>query len=228
MTLPLARYVARSGQGPQAIVVAAVVLSTLALARPARAQLAAEPTWGFRGFVDVAPQTFLAHDTFKAVFDDDWGTFVGAGGQLRWKNLIFEVAASHWESLGQRVFVSGGEVFRLGIPTEITVNPLDFTGAYRFKRYWRVRPYAGGGFGRQQYKETSRFSEAAENVKSTTNSYLVLGGAEIPLWRWIAGAVEVRYRGVPDAIGEGGVSKEFGENNLGGTSFRFRILVIGR
>ena len=194
----------------------------------AQAQFATEPAWGFRGFVDIAPQTFLAHDTFDAIFEHDWGTFIGGGGQVRWKNLLFEVAASRFEDTGQRVFVSGGEVFRLGIQTTVSLVPVEFTGAYRFKRLWRFRPYAGGGFGRQQYKETSEFADASENVKSTTNSYHIVGGAEIGLWRWIAAAAEVRYRGVPDAIGDAGVSREFGEDNLGGTSIRFRILVIGR
>jgi opacity protein-like surface antigen len=202
---------------------------TLGVAQSAEArQFAAEPAWGFRGFVDFAPQAFVAHDTFDAIFDHHWGTFIGGGGQVRWKNLLFEASASHFDDSGQRVFVSGDEVFKLGIPTKVTIVPLEFTGAYRFRRVWRLRPYAGGGFGRQSYKETSDFADASENVKSTTNSYHVVGGAEIGIWRWIAAGAEVRYRGVPDAIGEGGASREFGEDNLGGTSFRVRILVIPR
>ena len=48
------------------------------------------------------------------------------------------------------------------------------------------------------------------------------------IWRWIGAGADVRYRAVRDAIGEGGVSKEYGEDDLGGTSVRIRIIVIGR
>ena len=91
-----------------------------------------------------------------------------------------------------------------------------------------VAPLRGGGFGRQRYKETSQFADPSENVTRSDASYYVVGGAEIPIWRWFAAGAEVRYRTVRDAIGEDGVSKEFGETDLGGTSVRFRIIVIGR
>lgn len=196
---------------------------------PAAAQTRArEKTFGYRALFDVGTHVFTASDTFNTILETDRGTFVGGGAQARWKNLVFEVTGSRFRDTGERVFMSGGDVFRLGIPTTITMRPVEFTAAYRLPRVWRFRPYAGGGFGKQRYKETSQFAEASENVSRTDTSYHVVGGAELPIWRWIAVGTEVRYRAVRDAIGEGGVSKEYGESDLGGTSLRFRVIVVGR
>ena len=187
-----------------------------------------EPSFGVRGVVEVGPQIFTASRTFNAVMGTEWGTFFGGGGQARWKNLLFEVTASQFKKTGERVFVSGGELFPLGIPTTITLRPIEFTAAYRLPAVWRFRPYAGGGFGTQRYKETSAFATAEENVERSDRSYHVVGGGEFRIWRWIGAGAEVRYRAVRDAIGDGGVSKEYGETDLGGTSVLVRVIVIGR
>jgi hypothetical protein len=76
-----------------------------------------------------------------------------------------------------------------------------------------------------QYKEESPFAEAGDNVSESFTSYHVLGGVDIPLSGWLGTGVEVNYRWVPDALGEGGVSKEFGDTDLGGFTFRARITV---
>lgn len=210
------------------VLTAAVALSVVVVS-PAHAQPAPrEKTFGYRALFDVGSHVFTASDTFKTVLETDRGTFLGGGGQARWKNLLFEVTASNFEDRGERVFVTGGEVFRLGIPTTISMRPIEFTAAYRLPRVWRFRPYAGGGLGRQRYKEVSDFAGLSENVERSDRSYHVVGGAEIRLWRFIAAGTEVRYRAVRDAIGEGGVSKEFGDTDLGGTSVRLRIIVVGR
>lgn len=202
------------------------VMLTVLAAAPAQAQQpAASRRFGVHGFVELDRQAFTASDTFEAILDDTWGTFAGGGGRFRWRSLVFDVSVSRFRSTGERVFLTGGELFRLGIPTTITITPIEFTGAYRFRRFWRLVPYAGGGVGRQSYKETSRFAESDENVRATDTSYHVVGGAEVPVWRWIAAAVELRYRTVPDAIGKGGVSREYREDDLGGTSVRVKLLV---
>lgn len=211
--------------------VAAVTAAVLWLGpvAPADAQTRArEKRFGYRALLDAGSHVFTASDTFNTILETDRGTFLGGGAQARWKNLVFEVTGSRFRDTGERVFLFNGEVFRLGIPTTIEIKPIEFTTAYRLPRVWRFRPYAGGGFGKQRYRETSRFADAAENVSRTDTSYHVVGGAEIPIWRWFALGSEVRYRAVRDAIGEGGVSKEFGESDLGGTSVRLRIIVVAR
>lgn len=187
-----------------------------------------DPSVGVRGFVATSSQTFAAADAFTAVFGDDHGIFMGGGGQFRWKHILLEVSASRFTRSGERVFVSDGQVFGLGIPTAVKITPIEFTGAWRFGAVWRLRPYAGAGFGVQRYKESSQFAAASEDITRVDRSYHVGGGAEMPLWRWIAVSGEVRHRTVPGAIGEGGASRDYGERDLGGTSVTFRVLVIAR
>lgn len=210
----------------RAAVTLLALIASMSLADPAAAQ--GEPRFGVRGLIEVGPQNFAARQTFDAILGTTWGTFVGGGGQARWKNLLFEVTASQFKKTGERVFIAGGELFPLGIPTTITLRPIEFTAAYRLPGLWGFRPYAGGGFGKQRYKETSSFAASEENVARTDTSYHVVAGAERRIWRWFGAGAEVRYRAVRDAIGDGGVSKEYGESDLGGTSVRVRVIVIGR
>ena len=65
------------------------------------------------------------------------------------------------------------------------------------------------------------------SVEDRFSGYHLLGGAEYRIRRWIALGGDVTWATVPDAIGEGGVSAQFDETNLGGTSIRFKI-TIGR
>jgi opacity protein-like surface antigen len=209
------------------VVALLTLIGSLSGFRAALAQ-GSEPRFGVRGVIDAGPQIFAAPDTFNAILGTEWGTFVGGGGQARWKNLLVEITASQFKATGQRVFLVNGELFRLGIPTTITIRPLELTAAYRLPALWLFRPYAGGGLGKQRYKETSSFAEPSENVTRSDTSYHVVGGAEVRIWRWIGAGGEVRYRAVRDALGGGGVSKEYGERDLGGTSLRLRIIIIGR
>ena len=77
------------------------------------------------------------------------------------------------------------------------------------------------------YKETSSFSTPAEDVDERFNGYHVIGGVEYKVLRWLGLAGEAAWTTIPDAIGTGGASKEFGDTDLGGTSFRAKI-TIGR
>ena len=88
-----------------------------------------------------------------------------------------------------------------------------------------MTPYLGGGVGRVSYSETGDFSTAGDNVSDSHTSYHLFGGVEAPLWKWLGVNVEGFYRWVPDALGENGVSAEFGENDLGGPAFRVKFTV---
>jgi opacity protein-like surface antigen len=205
-----------------ALLVTALAVSTV----PAEAQgVRSRRQIGFAGFAQVDRQTFTAKDTFDAIMRDTRGTFPGGGGQFRWRQLVFEVSGSQYKRTGERVFVVNREVFRLGIPTTVTMTPVEVVVAYRLPRLWRVVPYGGGGAVRQSHKETSKFAAAAEDVKDSHTGYLVVGGGEVNIWRWFSVAVEARYRSLADAIGQGGVAKEFGEDDLGGSAIRIKFIV---
>ncbi len=90
---------------------------------------------------------------------------------------------------------------------------------------FRMTPYVGGGIGRVNYHEIADFAEAGENVSESYSSYHLFLGIEAPLWKWIGVNVEGRYRWVPDALGEDGISAEYGEEDLGGPAFLVKFTV---
>jgi outer membrane protein W len=90
-----------------------------------------------------------------------------------------------------------------------------------------VRPYVSAGVGSYAYKETSSFSEAGDDVDTRHAGYVVNGGAEFRLHRWLGLGVDAQYSHVPGILGTGGVSQQAGESDLGGVAARFK-LIIGR
>ncbi len=207
---------------------------TLAVVTPAAAQVrrpAPPPprnTIGVRGFGMVGNMTFTAQDSFDTVLDTHSGLIFGGGGQvlLPW-NVYVEIGAWRFKEDGERVFIGANdEIFKLGVPVEISVTPIEVTGGYRFTQIARrFVPYAGAGFSSYRYQETSEHAEASENVDERFGGFHVLGGGEYQITRWLAAGGEVAWSSVADAIGEGGVSAHFNEDNLGGTSIRLKISV---
>lgn len=227
---------------PQLVrVVVLAAAGWLATSMPAAAQTrpraAAPPrprpasTFSVRGFLDIGSTTFTASQSFEAVLGKASGPLFGGGGEVRLpRNLFASVRGSRFSAEGQRVFVSGGQTFPLGIATTVSVTPIELTGGYRLvRRRWRVVPYAGGGVGWHRYRETSDFAGPSEDVSLTATGYHVVGGAEVPVLRWIAAAVEAQWSRVPDAIGgdRNGVAQAFGESDLGGFTARVKV-VVGR
>ena len=183
-----------------------------------------------RGFGDVGWTTFAAEKSFTAVLGSDSGRVFGGGVEaVLPQNVFVNLRASRFREVGQRVFLFDGEQFGLGIPTTITVTPLELTGGYRFDFGWRLVPYGGAGLGQHRYEETSQFAEADENVSERFTGYHVVAGAEFRLAPWIGAATEAQWATVPDALGDdpNSVSHEFDESDLGGLTFRLKV-VVGR
>jgi hypothetical protein len=189
--------------------------------------------FGYGGVLNLA-----ATQSFDAILGESSGPVVGGGGQVAilkgpLRNVFFQVDASQFEETGERVFVSGGEVFKLGIPQTLTLRPLEFTAGYRYEVVRRGAdgrphaapfvPYAGGGVGIVQFEEHSDFAVTGEDVDERFTSYHVLGGLDVPVWGGLGVGVEAHYRWVPDGLGTGGVSREFNETNLGGATFRVKV-----
>jgi opacity protein-like surface antigen len=213
---------------------------TLLIATSAQAQVRRQPlpparpqkqTLQIRGFFDVGGTTFTASDSFTTVLGSASGPVIGGGGGVVLPSNIFvNVRASRFRQQGRRVFVLDREVFDLGIENTVTVTPVELTGGYRFRfGRGRVLPYAGGGVGWYRYQETDEFAEAADEVDERFTGYHVMGGVDIPILKWLGAAAEVEWARVPDALGQNpnSVSAAFGETDLGGTTFRVKV-VIGR
>jgi hypothetical protein len=87
----------------------------------------------------------------------------------------------------------------------------------------RFSVYGGGGPVFLKYSEESDFAVAGENVNTSFTGFVFYGGLSVDLTKLLYANGEVGFRTVPDAIGAGGLSAVFGENNLGG--FVLRALV---
>ena len=183
-----------------------------------------------RGFGDAGVTVFSATQSFKAILGRPSGPLFGGGLEVDLpKHLFVSVAASRFRQVGHRVFVSEGEVFALSDPATITITPLEINAGYRVTQLRGLVPYGGGGAGWYRYQETSAHSSGADDVLETFKGYQVLGGAEVPLGKWLAAAAEAQFASVPKALGNDstGVSSVYNEHNLGGFTFRVKVL-IGR
>jgi hypothetical protein len=172
----------------------------------------------------------LASSTFDAVLGAGNGTEFGGGLSLTDGPGYLEIGARRFAKDGERVFVTDTrEVFRLGIPARVTMTPLEITAGWRFQPWFgrRLRPHVGAGYTRLRYEESGDFAEDGDDVKAWFNGFHVVGGGEFRLHRFVGLTAEVAWTSIANAIGEGGASKAFDEDNLGGTSARLR-LVLGR
>jgi hypothetical protein len=195
-----------------------------AVALPASAQAQDSPAIALRPVFMFAGQNFTASKTFDAVFGKTFQPFWGGGLSVAFrKGLFVDVTASRFKKVGERAFFFEGQGYPLDIPLTVTVTPLEVTAGIRFSATPTVFPYAGGGVGSYRYQESSSFDDSEFEKRHV--GYLVVGGVEFRVSRWVGISGDVQYTHVTGIIGSGGVSKEAGETDLGGTAGRFRIIV---
>jgi opacity protein-like surface antigen len=183
------------------------------------------------GFADLGVTVFTAKESFKAVLGSSTGiVFGGGGGVVLPQQFFVDVRASRFKKDGTRVVAADGQTFDLGIANTITITPLEVTGGFRFGRPRdSLRPYAGGGISWYKYEESDAFATSSEAASETFTGFHLLGGAEFRVHKYFGVAGEAEWARVPDALGQqpGSVATAFGETDLGGTTFRVK-LVIGR
>jgi len=213
---------------------AAAILTGVAGAQTTRrgtASPSARGTFSLRGFGDAGLEMFQAADSFKTVFGTSTGILVGGGVDVLAPRGVFaQVRASRFRRTGARAFVFNGQVFALGVPDTVSIIPIEFTGGYRLRGHgWPLVPFVGGGVGRHRYVETSPGADRAESASQTFTGYHVLGGVELPIWRWLGAVGEVQWTSVPNALGTdpNSLSRSFNETNLGGVTARVKV-VVGR
>ena len=204
-----------------------LALAALSVLIPAAAY--AQPrALAIRGFGDIGATAFTAEQSFSAILGSRAGAVFGGGVEVVLPQRIFvSVRASRFSKTGERVFVTDGERFGLGIPTTVALTPLQITGGYRFPPVIGLTPYAGAGPGWYRYTETSQFAAADEDVSERFSGFHILGGAEFQLKRWLSLGGELQWATVPDAIGDdaNSVAREFSESDLGGTTVRVKVVV---
>jgi hypothetical protein len=174
----------------------------------------------------VGLTSWLANDTFAAVTGHSFGPMYGGGLDVRFRRNLFIQAAAEWfQKKGQRVFVSDGQVFDLGISDTVRVIPTWATFGYR-QSYGTGTVYGGAGAGLYLYKETSDFADPGEDIDKRFASYNALVGFEFGRGS-VRSAVEVQFTSVPNGLGDSGASAAYGERNLGGVQLRLKVLLGG-
>jgi len=181
-----------------------------------------------RGFGDAGYMVFTSTDSFKAILGQSSGPVYGGGIEFGEKQFFLSLGARRFRREGHRVFVFEKQVFPLNVKDTVTVTPVDLTFGYRFRSHGLV-PFAGGGVSWSRFTETSEHATDAENVKHTYTGGHLMGGAEVPLQRWLAAAIDAQWSAVPNDFDEAptSVAKLYDEHDLGGFTVRARI-IIGR
>ena len=202
------------------------------------------PAVAVRPYFELGRQSFAADDTFENVFGETSATLWGAGAQVAfWKGRIYgEAGVSRLTNdgsqlVGERVFVSGINIYKLGIPLRSTIEPWKVAGGWRFHLSPRIVPYAGGGVVSYHYTEESDFATPEENLDVDRSGALFQVGVEIRAHRWIGLGLGAERAYVTGILGNGGLSQAYtsgglledgdGESDLGGWAMQFRV-VVGR
>lgn len=197
-------------------------------AKPAGAKPGPGLRWRLFGVATY--EMFQASNSFEAVYDRASAPSFGGGLDLIAGHLFVQGEVTYLRRTGERVFVFEGDVFPLGIGQELKLTTLAVNGGYRFgKASSRVTPYLGAGVVVAFYNEEPSEAGGADEdtVSENGTGGQAFGGVEFRVSRWLSAAVEGRYRYIPGVLGDAGVSKEFGEDNLGGGSVAVK-LVFGR
>ena len=225
----------------------AVILLSWSAAASAQGALAGDedaPAIAVRPYFELSRQQFAADDTFDNVFGETSAPFWGVGAQVAfWNARIYAEAGlsrltrADSQLEGERVFVSSGTIYKLGIPLRSTIKPWKVAGGYRFHLSPRIIPYAGAGFTSYHYTEESDFAAPEEKLDVDGSGALYQFGVEVRVHRWVGITVGAERARVTGILGNGGLSQLYtsgeltegsdGEDDIGGWAFQFR-LVVGR
>jgi len=181
------------------------------LAHPAAAGELALEAQG--GYFEMA-----AENSASALFGSGGGgTFGGAVRYTFWRGAFASAGVRTFSKEGERVFVAGptGPVQSLGFPLSVRLTPIFATVGYRFLDGTLVVPYLSVGGTITAYSEQSEVAgETFEDSRSKAG-FLGAVGVEVGRGTFRFGA-EAGFSTVPDAIGLGGVSEVYGEDDVGG------------
>lgn len=170
-----------------------------------------------------------AANSAEAVFDGSAGGPVfGGSAEYGFSDTLFARAGvRYFTRTGERAFVAepGTPVFRLGHDLEVQLVPVYALAGYRFGRGSSLQPYIGLGGGVISYKEESDIAGEIRSVSKTGGMGLAVGGFDFGRGTFRFGA-EATYTLAPSIIGEEGVSKVYGEDDVGGLSALARITFV--
>ena len=201
------------------------VLALASVAAPAHAQRFGIE--GEAGYMDLT----ASRQTANAIFGSSGsGTYGGAFRYVFSKGFYVSAGARYWSKTGQRVFLpsASGPVTPLGFPLSVHLVPITATVGYRFRHEHALVPYVALGGGVTKYHEDSNVTGDVETQDRSNGTFLGKLGLEYgkgPL----RVAAEGSYSTVKDAVGIAGVSKVYGDTDLGGWTVLGKLVyVFGR
>lgn len=169
-----------------------------------------------------------AKESFEAVTGKSTLTGLGGGVEVQriWRGIFARAAVSRMSQSGQRIFVFDNTVFPLGVPLDITMTPIELAAGWRFSPIGSrgIVGYLGAGGMFLSYNESSPSDAAGEEVSERYNGFLLFGGVEVPVWRFVSAGAEVGWRKV-QVPGLGGAMEAFGEEDLGGVTMRVMVSI---
>ena len=140
----------------------------------------------------LTEESFSARKTFETVFGRSAQPLWGGGLNVAFRNGFYvDVTASRFKKTGERAFFFEGQGYGLGIPLTVTVTPLEVTAGGRFRVSPRRVPHVGVGVGPYRYQETSQFDDGPFDKRHV--GYLVVGGVEFRVSRWVAVSGDAQY-----------------------------------
>jgi hypothetical protein len=188
----------------------ACVLAALVAAPAAAGELALE---AHGGYFQMA-----AGNSASAVFGSNGaGTFGGAVRYTFWRGAFVTAGARTFSKDGERVFVTNpsSPVQDLGFPLRVRLTPMFLAVGYRLRDGKLIVPYAGFGAALTSYKEESDVAGESLNESHSDGGLVGFAGVEVGRGVFRLGA-EAGYTSTSGAVGLGGVTKVYNEDNLGG------------
>jgi hypothetical protein len=168
-----------------------------------------------------------ASNSAKAVFDgQSGGPVFGASVRVPFGQSFFVSGHGRFfQKKGERAFVEAPDkpAFRLGHPLEVRIIPAYAMLGYEFGgRRSSFHPYVGLGAGITSYREESTVAGEVDTFSTTKPSYHLALGVDYGRGS-VRFGVELGYSAAPNVIGEEGVSKVYGEDDVGGATVVARI-----
>jgi opacity protein-like surface antigen len=169
-----------------------------------------------------------AEKSAKAVFGSSGGvTFGGAVRYDVWRSVFVSAGVRTFSKEGERVFLTspGAPIQKLGFPLSIRLTPILLSAGYRYTGWKWVAPYVSAGAAITSYSEKSDVAGQNFDQDLTKTGFVGAVGLETNRGR-LRGGVEVGYSTVSSAIGVAGISKVYGEDDIGGFHAVGKIIYV--
>jgi len=199
---------------------AAVALLAATALPSAAGELAVEAQVGYFGMT--------AEQSAKAVFGSSGGlTFGGAVRYDVWRGVFVSGGLRTFSKDGERVFLTspGAPIQKLGFPVSVRLTPILLSAGYRYAHWKWVVPYASVGAAITAYSEKSDVAGQSFDQDFTKTGFVGAIGVETGHGR-LRGGVEVGYSTVSNAIGFAGISKIYGEDDIGGFHVVGKVILV--